>query len=245
MGQILRVVAVAVAVIFIAFPVHERAGALELIANGGFETGTFAAWSVTDQAGGSGSFFVTGAPFTPLSLFPTVGPAAGLFYAVSDQTGPGAHTLIQSFIVPAGSGSVILSFDMFVNDQSGFGPIVNPAGLDYTASANQHGRVDILSAAAGPFDTGAGVLANFYLGVDPGANPHPYTAYVFDITGLVGAGGTFQLRFAEVDNLFFFHLGVDNVSMAATAVPEPTSLLLLGSGLLGLGVTGWRRSRRG
>jgi hypothetical protein len=83
---------------------------------------------------------------------------------------------------------------------------INPAGLDWTVSmANQFARVDILSAGASPFDTGSGVLANFYLGADSGDNPHAYTNYNFDITSLVGAGGTFQLRFAEVDNVDSFN----------------------------------------
>lgn len=204
---------------------------VQLITNGGFETGTFAGWTVTDLAGGSGSFFIDDAVGgTPFSAQATVGPASGSFYAVSDQTGPGTHALSQAFTVPAGASSVILSFDMFVNDWDA-GPIVNPAGLDHNAVPNQHGRVDILSFAAPPFDTGAGVLANFFLGVDGGADPNPYTAYAFDVTALVGGGGTFVLRFAEVDNQFFFNQGVDNVSVLAQ-VPEPNAFGLLGLGLI-------------
>jgi uncharacterized protein (TIGR03437 family) len=91
---------------------------------------------------------------------------------------------------------------------------INAAGLDYTAVPNEHGRVDILTAGATAFDTGAGVLRNLYLGVDAGGNPHVYTSYTFDITSTVGgAGGTFQLRFAEADNQGNFNMGVDDVSI--------------------------------
>ena len=38
-----------------------------------------------------------------------------------------------------------------------------------------------------------------YLGVDAGVDPHAFTNYSFNITSIVGAGGTFKLRFAEVD----------------------------------------------
>ena len=163
---------------------------------------------------------------------------------MSDQTGPGTHALIQSFVVPGVAASVILSFDMFVNDFD-FGPVVDPSGLDFTSggtfAANQHARVDILSAIATPFDTGAGVLGNFYLGVDLGFIPNPYVPYLFDITGLVGAGGTFQLRFAEVDNSGFLNQGVDNVSVFFTLIPEPSTAALTALGLLGLA---WRRRLR-
>ena len=114
------------------------------------------------------------------------------------------------------------------------------AGLNTGVVPNQHGRVDILSGIANPFDTGAGVLDNFYLGADLGVNPHQYTSYQFDITSLVGSGGTFFLRFAEVSNISFFNMGVDNVSIQLSAnggpepIPEPSTLLLLGAGLAGV-----------
>jgi hypothetical protein len=208
--------------------------AAELILNGGFETGDVTGWTVTDQPSSSGTFVVDDADgFTPLSAQVTAGPAAGSFYAVADQTGAGAHVLLQGFTVPGGS-SVIVSFDMFVNDWSDAGPIVNPAGLDHTAGPNQHARVDILTAAAGPFDTGAGVLAPLYLGVDGGADPNAFTSYGFDLTGLLGGGGSFQIRFAAVETEFFLNQGVDNVSVVATlpgGVPAPPALALLGLGL--------------
>ncbi|MDX2179324.1 MAG: PEP-CTERM sorting domain-containing protein [Bryobacteraceae bacterium] len=215
----------------------------ELLVNGDFEAG-LAGWTVTDLLGGSGSWFSSAAAPTPLSGFATVGPSAGLLYAVTDQTGPGTHSLTQSFLVPAGSTAVVLSFDMFVNDQSGEGPIIDPAGLDHAAGfPNQHARVDLLTGVAGAFDTGGGVVANFYLGVDAGANPHLYTAYVFDISALVVPGGTYQIRFAEVDTQFFFHQGVDNVSVVASGIPEPSTGVLFLSGLAGAVAVARLRSR--
>jgi hypothetical protein len=225
------------------------ANAGQLLVNGDFETGDFSGWTALDQADGDGSWFIS-SPGTdsPVSALPTAAnPAGGTSYAVTDQGGPGAHVLIQSFTVAPGMSSVVFSFQMFVNDQNGAGPFIDPSGLDFTTGGtfapNQHARVDLLSGSADAFDTGAGVLANLYLGVDAGPTPNPYTNYSFDITALVASGGTFQIRFAEVDNLFYFQHGVDNVSVDATnGVPEPGSLALLGLGLAGLGIARRRKA---
>ena len=196
--------------------------------------GPFAGWSVADQAGGSGSWFIDTDGTAPISGLATAGPASGTFYALTDQTGPGAHVLEQSFFVPLGATSVIVSFDMFRNDWDS-GPIVNAAGLDYTAVPNQHARVDIMTAIAGAFSTaGVDIVANIVAaGVDVGADPHAYTPYLIDITSFVTPGTTYKVRFGEVDNQSFFNQGVDNVSIQAQ-VPEPGSLALLGLGLAGL-----------
>ncbi len=252
MGHCRRVISGMAMLTILSLAMALPSNAQELLTNGDFETGTFAGWTITDLAGSFGTFFIdTPGTTTPFSSFPTLSSGAnGAFYAVSDTGGPGTHALTQTFTVPGPVAAVILRFDLFANDQSGAGPIIHPIGLDHTASPNQHARVDILSAAAAPFDTGAGVLGNFYLSVDPGANPHPFTSYQFNITPLVVAGGTYQVRFAEVDNQFFFHLGVDNVSIQMTPLPPPalTSVptvsqwgLMLLTLLLGVALIRFRR----
>lgn len=221
------------------------AAPVELITNGGFESGTLAGWTVTDLAGGSGSWFANSGLTSPLSGSATVGAAGGVFYAVTDQTGPGTHALEQSFTVPLGASSVILSFDMFMNDLSGVGPLVNLIGLDHTAGPSQHARVDIMSILAGALSTAPIDITAILVppSVDPGAIPNPYTAYAFDITGSVTPGGTYKIRFAETDNQLFFNQGVDNVSVRATVIPEPGTLALIALGLIGMGAV--RRYQRG
>lgn len=211
------------------------------LVNGDFETGDFSGWTVTDQTGGNGTWFISSpGAVTPLSGFNTAPNASGgNFYAVTDQGGPGAHALTQSFV--ADSSSITVSFDMFVNDQSGSGGIVDPAGLDFGAVPNQHARVDILVAGATAFSTAAAdIVSNLYLGVDPGPTPNPFTHYSIVVSGL-SVGSTYQIRFAEVDNQFFFHQGIDNVSItSASVVPEPASIVLLG---VGMAVAAYRRLR--
>lgn len=208
-----------------------------LLVNGGFETGNFAGWTANVQSGSNGNLFVISGATAPLSGYATAGPASGTYYATSDQSGQGAYSLTQSFTVAPGQ-LTSFSFDLFADNQAG----TNYNGpLDYTVSPNQHVTVDLLDGAADPFSTSAGVLQNFYLGSDNLAgNPNPYTHYSFDISSLVAAGGTFQVRFGEADNQLFYQMGVDNVSVnAGSATPEPATALLLIPAIGGLML--WKR----
>ena len=197
----------------------------ELITNGNFELGNWNCWTITTEIGYQTSGFFLSRPGInlPVSIYSTaINPAGGNYYMVTDQDGAGRNSLTQKFTVPANTTTVTLEFQMFVNSYSyPYHKIISPFGLDLTF-ANQHARVDILRADATPFDTsGTVVLRNLYIGADYGLNPHNYTSYSFDITDTVLTPGEYILRFAEVDNQNFFHMGIDNVSLKATIVETP------------------------
>ena len=230
----------------------------QLITNGGFETGDFTGWTLANQHNpddtGSNDHFYISQPGanTPvvdgITFLTAPNAAGGSGYAVTATDHSGAHALLQNFTVPITASDVALSFQMFVNDQTGLQSVVDPSGLDYTTGGtfndNQHARVDLLRAGASDLSTTASdVLANFYLGADaeiaPAANP--YAQYSFSLDGLVAPGSSYRLRFAEVDNLSAINLGVDNVSVLAM-VPEPgITTLLCSLGVVGFGL---RRGRR-
>src|SRR5262245_47193349 len=60
------------------------------IVNGGFETGDFTGWTVVNQPGGSGDWFVYSGTDSPLSHFSIAAPPEGTHAAVTDQHGPGS-----------------------------------------------------------------------------------------------------------------------------------------------------------
>ncbi len=201
---------------------------IELITNGSFESGDLTGWTLTDA--GSGSFAIVSGTAPPNNTFTTPGASQGSFYAVSYQGGPGTHALSQLFTVPVGTSQLNLSFDMFVQTAAALG--INPAGLDHNVFPNQHARVDLLSANASAFDTGSGVISNFYIGID-GTPTQPYKSYNFDLTSLVLPGSSYLLRFAQSDNQGNFNQGIDNIKILAdvSQVAEPGTLALLGLGI--------------
>ena len=207
----------------------------DLITNGGFESG-FSGWTHVNEAGSfpGSDWFIQSGTTSPLGVFTVPAPPGPTHAAMTDQGGEGAHALLQTFMVPIDSLSVMLSFDLFRGNRAGV--YFDPNSLDFNTNPNQQARVDILTVGAGAFDLGAAVVDNVFQ-TKPGDTTVDlaYLHYTFNITSAVTPGQSYQLRFAETDNQNFFELGVDNVSIATTsgAVPEPP-LVFLPATLLGI-----------
>ena len=227
-----------------------RAGAeTQLIANGGFEEGggSLLSWTTADQPGSDGGFFPQSGTASPILGDPVPGPPGGSFAAMTDAEGPGSHVLYQDVVLPAQQLlSATLSFDLFLGNRAD--EFATPDTLDFTGVLNQQARVDLVSPTADPFSLLAGdVLMELYrteVG-DPAVSG--YSTFSFDLAPVLSSrpGETVRLRFAEVDNLFSFQLGVDNVSLMVQAIPEPGSLTLVGLASLGLAGVGLSTRRRG
>jgi hypothetical protein len=199
----------------LSFALTARAN--EVLTNGGFETGDFTGWTVSNAGTPPDSFFVTTGNLTPENSLPTVGAASGNFYAVTDQQAPGIHVITQSFTAVANT-DYVLSFDMFVNDYA----------LSQGLPGQFGGEADLIAGGADPI--AAPITTQFYQAdtqVVAGA-PNPWVATSLDITSDLTAGDTYQLRFLESDSTTNLNVGVDDVSLMATpttATPEPKLLL--------------------
>lgn len=217
-----------------------------LIVNGGFEAG-FTGWTRADQLGSEGMFFLHSGTTSPVVMDPVQAPVQGMFAAMSDAQGPGTHVLYQDFVVPAlPIGEATLRLALFVANRATAFAVPSPATLDFSTPAlNQQARVDILRAGSDPFSVAAAdVLLNVFQTQVGDPLISGYTTITRDVSALLtaNAGQTLRLRFAEVDNVFTFQLGVDNVDL--TTVPEPSSLALLGIGAV-VGSVYYRRRKAG
>jgi hypothetical protein len=220
-----------------------NAEAANIVSNGGFESG-FASWTRADQLGSDGTFFLQTGTSSPVNGDPVPAPPGGTTAAMSDAQGPGSHVLYQDIVIPAVVPSATLSFDVFVGNRAN--AFFTPSTLDFSTPAlNQQARVDILAGGTDPF-TVAGLQNAFHTMVgDPLVSG--YTHHTVDVTSVLNAhlSQTLRLRFAEVDNVFTFQLGVDNVALdvgASQTVPEPASWVLMITAGLALA---WRQRGRG
>jgi hypothetical protein len=219
------------ATIALVIPTH--AAALELISNGGFEAG-FAGWTRADQLGSEGTFALQTGTTSPVNALPVPPPPEGVQAAMTDAMGPGSHLLYQDFLVPTLVSNATLSFMLFVNNQAP--DFFTPPHLDFaTPDLNQQARVDILGVGADPFSVAAAdVLFNAFATLSGDPLVSGYLTYTFDLTALLNGnlGQTLRLRFAEVDNVFLFNLGVDAVRLVVNEqrVPEPATWLLVAVG---------------
>ena len=200
----------------------------DLIVNGGFES-DLAGWTKVDQLGSDGTFWPQTGPSNPVNGFPAPAPPGGAEAAMTDSGAGGSHLLYQDFTVPYGVESATVGFSLFLSNQAAF---FNAKTLDWAAAnnigasnLNQQARVDIISTSADVFSVAGGsVLQNLFQTHPGDQSTSAYTSFLIDISALLQAhpGERLRLRFAEVDNVAPFNLGVDNVEMTATIVPSLT-----------------------
>lgn len=174
----------------------------ELVTNGDFETGDLTGWTLFNA--GNGTWTINDGTFDPPGPSSALPPIAGNFDVVSNQGGPGVHILSEPIVVPVGISSATLSWsDRIRNWASDF------------SDPNQEWRVLILDSVGG--------LIQEVFSTEPGdalqqVGPNNRS---FDLTSLLQslAGQTIHLSFQQEDNLDFFNVSLDDVSLqVATSV---------------------------
>ncbi|MHB8584950.1 MAG: PKD domain-containing protein [Thermoplasmatota archaeon] len=185
------------------------------IANGGFETGNFQNWSVfANGCCEQGWFTYSGqrSPLTGINIHP---PPRGNYAATTDEWGPSTMVLSQTFTVPTNPNATL---EFIVYYQNWNGQFYNPNNLSWMGAPNQQYRVDLMTANATPEDMRASdIVANvFHTAPGDPAFLQP-TLVKFSLAAY--AGQTLQLRFANVDNEFYFEASVDDVRI--TTSPDP------------------------
>jgi hypothetical protein len=223
---------------------EQAASAQVLTTNGGFEAG-FAGWTRVDQTGSLGTFALQSGTTSPVTGTTVPAPSGGTQAAMTDAEAPGSHVLFQEFTVPSVQlASAQLQFSVFIGNRANAFFIPNPTHLNFaTPALNQQARVDIMRAGTDPFSVAAAdVLLNTFQTTVGSPLVTGYNTINVDVTAALNAnlGATLRLRFAEVDNVFTFQMGVDDVSLTVVPIPEPASMILCGLGAL----VGFRRMRR-
>ncbi len=188
--------------------------------NGDFETGSFTGWTVANQAGSSGTWYVYSGTVSPYSGYQVAAPPQGQYAAISDQTGPGRHTLYRDITLPAGQTHTLSMRIYYYNRASAFS---TPSSLSYEVNPNQQLRVDIMKPTAALDSLAAsdvlGTVFRTRVGDPLTQGPKTIT---YDLTPF--AGSTVRLRVSEVDNASYFQAGVDAVSVNSVSVQKPVIL---------------------
>lgn len=175
----------------------------ELIENGDFETGDLSGWTVETLGGlHLGSWSLNDGTLAPPGPVPLpFEPLSGDFDAMCIQVGPGVKRLTSAPIVlPDDVPSAALSWLDSIRNLDFMGRFEDPG---------QEFRVQLL-------DANEALIAQVY-STDPGDAPVQAGPNLreFDVTADLApyAGETVYLRFELQDELFFFNVNVDEVSL--------------------------------
>ena len=164
----------------------------QLVMNGGFETGTFTNWLKTNSTI-YGDWVIDNATYIPPGPGGHVTPFAGTNCALSEQTGPGIHTLYQDITIPSAINSASLSW----------ADCIRNFATQFTTNT-QYFHVEIRKTD--------NTLLQIAFTTMPG-NPltNNWTTRAFNLTPYIGQ--TIRIAFVESDSIGYLNVGVDNVSV--------------------------------
>lgn len=202
-----------------------QAGAVNLITNGSFEDGQLVPNYVDPGARMIGpNDSVTLAGWTTLN--------SGLDISWIGLGNP--------YNITASDGNNFLDLTGW-HDQSGQGAgvmqtIATTAGMHYTLTFDQGNSARYNPGSTDTLHVTAGDQVNVGFTVAPTDQPSVWTQQTLSFTA---TGSSTTVSFVGGQAIYF--IGLDNVSVVAAPVPEPTEALMLGTGLLGLALVARRR----
>lgn len=231
--------------------------AAELLSNGGFEADAaliqspdpVTGWKA-DELGLIGGVVINSGLSSPVSGYATVGAASGSYYALLDLASPSQMALSQTFSAGTTSNqTATLSFDWFANYQGSETAFINgAAGLDHTAGDSFEPvltlRVDVLKNGTSAFSTAAAdIVYSQFLLAPLASGPSLYGRFSQEISGYASllADQNYTLRIAAAANTASLMVGLDNVSLNVSPVPEPEAWVSALAGLMLLGAAKRRR----
>lgn len=184
------------------------------VPNGGFEAGNFGHWTVVEQPGSAGSWFLYSGTTTPLKGRPISAPPDGSFAATTDMTADSSNVLYRNIHLRDHMKHKLVFYLYYQN----YSPMGNstPPTLDYTTPLpNQQYRVDLMKPNSDPFSLNAKAILAPIFRTDAGEPGYlEPTRITYNLTRF--AGRTVRLRFAQVNNEQIFLASVDKVHVNST-----------------------------
>jgi hypothetical protein len=185
-----------------------RADGVNLVKNGGFETGDFSGWSLSGNPSGCTNF-----PTGVLSLGQVV-PACGGFSTFTNTVGPHSGTFAAFFGSPFAISPGVVTQNLATNPGGSYD--LSFWLLNETGSTNSF----IVTFST---DTVLDLTNSDAFG---------WTQYTFD--GLTAPSGDTPLTFNGYNPPSAWGLDDVSVTSASATVPEPSALMLLLTGVIGL-----------
>lgn len=205
-GSIRAAAAAVLSLALVAAAVPAQADDEVAVRNGGFEH-SLAGWETSTFTSTAAGWFAYSGRLAPLSGFRVPAPPQGDKAAIADQIGPGSNVLSQ--LIEVDDDSVLRLSLWYRNRARAFR---TPNTLSYQDGANQQLRVDLMRPGASLRSVRpADVLATVFRTRRGDPFRLDTTRLALDLDRFDDQ--TVRLRVAEVDNLFFFQVGVDAVSV--------------------------------
>lgn len=194
----------------------------DLITNGGFETGDLTGWT-TNRLGDVVIKHTNDGP----PGYTTDEGVESYYAALGFSSEAGTNALWQNFDV-SGFNSIRVSFD-WVFDFIDQDVLQQDVFVSILRDSDKDPKFTINKVVTGKKKTDTNLLYGTF-------------SEIFDVTDFDGSNARLQFSLKESNGTIYSRAGIDNVSVQP--VPEPASMLLVGTGLVGLVALGRRKAKK-